>query len=1211
MIPSSPPQDGVALVSLARPSTTRDRHWTDNNDMGKSKNKGSRKRAPNRLEHLNTVPDVLDVVVEPPLARGDPIELRCVSTDTLVDVRIMLSELPETCHVTSFSLRRQAARGDVLRRDLEVVSLKPSRVAMVDKPYTAATAMAHVQRFVDLFTCTNLVGPVAEKRPKPTNSWLSNSTSKQKLSSLTPSKIRSAGTKSGGMWEEPLLDEFYSYFSFSDLPRPVEAVEVSAPTSADGSTGVLVELVVKLAGDKASGDGSGFLMVMGDAEGFHLARESGPWEERYPTIVDLLRKKSKAFESRYAALMAGFRKRNQFGNPPLGLRCNTWVAPPSLSLSQEKRRVLPTEDRDYLGDIGGECHWSRSAMAPNSEDRDWSADLAAAAEMPGNNPAERVVRDRKVFQIWSKFVDQAIVAGVRGDEGTAGSILEIAKRPEEAKLDTGVGSEPCPRREEASLFKGLLADENTIARDVEGLSRVMIHFNGEVIQVKAAAGGAGAGGAGAKVNGGSVAAPLRVDDSIREALNVHGLRKFCFGAEDSGTDRGDALLSDLLESADFGAPSAPHLRWELASSWIEHLKETEKNWPLRQGRLLNGSHSPKTSQKDASAAKRMLIQPSDAGERDLKAALGKEVWEKVEKLNLGLHRKSPASLLEECRKFYLEVALPKIVEDFSSLELSPIDGNTLTEFMHSRGINMRNLGRLAKMCRSLRHIEKLCVQEMVVRAVKRVVRALFASAPTMAQKAAAVAAVLNALFSNEANSDNPSALWTWIRAYVKTRFEFVLSSASVQSDISQQALLRDLCKRCGVEIKSTAKARFQREDIVALFPVVKHLQFASADGKELLESAKQMLDKGKLNEAVLASTSALSKMCAVCGAHSAHAANAFSLLAVVLYHTGDFVQAAIYQAKALAVNERSFGLDHPDTIKSYGDLAVFYYRIGETDLALTYVQRALYLLHMCCGEMHPNTAATYINIAMMEESKGHVGISLRYLQEALRINQRLLGPDHVQTGASYHAIAIALSLMDPPLFSLAVQHEQTCLEILESKLGPDDLRTQDSIAWLDYFDLKAQEGSKAQDCNIASKGHLSVKELMQFLGEEETTQQAQQAEDRASTPDSVLEQEEESRSTHTDDDAGSEALVDEEDEDEDEEMEAREEEEVEEEREEEEERVKAEELQQSMMVAMQEAGWHKVGKKNRRVEPEMNPNAAPFHPVMNPNAAPFHPMIKT
>ena len=34
--------------------------------MGKSKSKSSRKRAPNRLEHLNTVPDVVEVLVELP-----------------------------------------------------------------------------------------------------------------------------------------------------------------------------------------------------------------------------------------------------------------------------------------------------------------------------------------------------------------------------------------------------------------------------------------------------------------------------------------------------------------------------------------------------------------------------------------------------------------------------------------------------------------------------------------------------------------------------------------------------------------------------------------------------------------------------------------------------------------------------------------------------------------------------------------------------------------------------------------------------------------------------------------------------------------------------------------------------------------------------------------------------------------------------------------
>ncbi|MBA0554202.1 hypothetical protein Golob_013321 [Gossypium lobatum] len=188
-------------------------------------------------------------------------------------------------------------------------------------------------------------------------------------------------------------------------------------------------------------------------------------------------------------------------------------------------------------------------------------------------------------------------------------------------------------------------------------------------------------------------------------------------------------------------------------------------------------------------------------------------------------------------------------------------------------------------------------------------------------------------------------------------------------------------------------------------------------------------------------------------------------------------KATIYQQKALDINERELGLDHPDTMKSYGDLAVFYYRLQHTELALKYVKRALYLLHLTCGPSHPNTAATYINVAMMEEGLGNVHVALRYLHKALKCNQRLLGPDHIQTAASYHAIAIALSLMEA--YPLSVQHEQTTLHILRAKLGPDDLRTQDAAAWLEYFESKAFEqqeaarnGTKKPDASIASKGHL-------------------------------------------------------------------------------------------------------------------------------------------
>lgn len=34
------------------------------------------------------------------------------------------------------------------------------------------------------------------------------------------------------------------------------------------------------------------------------------------------------------------------------------------------------------------------------------------------------------------------------------------------------------------------------------------------------------------------------------------------------------------------------------------------------------------------------------------------------------------------------------VADFGSLELSPVDGRTLTDFMHTRGLRMRSLGQI-------------------------------------------------------------------------------------------------------------------------------------------------------------------------------------------------------------------------------------------------------------------------------------------------------------------------------------------------------------------------------------------------------------------------------------------------------------------------------------------------------------------------------------
>lgn len=401
-------------------------------------------------------------------------------------------------------------------------------------------------------------------------------------------------------------------------------------------------------------------------------------------------------------------------------------------------------------------------------------------------------------------------------------------------------------------------------------------------------------------------------------------------------------------------------------------------------------------------------------------------------------------------QFYDDIALPKLVADFASLELSPVDGRTLTDFMHIRGLKMCSLGRVVELAEKLPHIQSICIHEMVTRSFKYIIRAVVAAVENFSDMSAAIAATLNVLVgtSKMEHDDNDmsseySLKMEWVETFLLKRFGWRIKHEF--NHLRKFVILRGLCQKVGLELVARnydmdSPNPFEKSDIISMVPVCKHVVLSSADGRNLLESSKAALDKGKLDDAVSFGTKALTKMIAVCGPYHRLTANAYSLLAVVLYHTGDFNQAAIYQQKALDINERELGLDHPDTMKSYGDLSVFYYRLQHIELALKYVNRALYLLHFSCGLSHPNSAATYINVAMMEEGMGNVHVALRYLHEALKCNKRLLGPDHIQTAASYHAIAIALSMMEA--YTLSVQHEQTTLQILQAKLGSEDLRTQ-------------------------------------------------------------------------------------------------------------------------------------------------------------------------
>ncbi|MCL7043526.1 hypothetical protein MKW94_000528 [Papaver nudicaule] len=751
----------------------------------------------------------------------------------------------------------------------------------------------------------------------------------------------------------------------------------------------------------------------------------------------------------------------------------------------------------------------------------------------------------------------SVRSGVSLHTETVGDlIITVTKDASDAsdKVDTKIDGNQMTGVEtrnlvERNLLKGITADENTAAHDIATLGVVNVRYCGYISVVKVI-----------RKEYSEAGLPIESKTEIIDqpegganALNINSLRLLLHKrstsehnktTSNSLSSEGDELkaarvfIEKVLEKSleklqEEEADQEIFVRWELGACWLQHLQDqnnAEKDkkpsmekaktetkveglgkplrFPKNPKKKTDGANSKvpddgKSASEDvgdadnASTVESRGETKASENELALKSVLSDAAFTRLKDSETGLHRKSLQELIEMSQKYYNDVALPKLVADFGSLELSPVDGRTLTDFMHTRGLRMRSLGQVVKLSEKLSHVQSLCIHEMIVRAFKHILQAVISAVTNTEDMAVSIAAALNLMLgiteqNAEANlSFNVHPLVRrWLQLFLLKRFGWEISSINFR-DVRKFALLRGLCHKVGIELAPRdfdmdSSDPFRKIDIVSLVPVHKQVACSSADGRQLLESSKTALDKGKLEDAVSYGTKALAKLVAVCGPYHRMTAGAYSLLAVVLYHTGDFNQATIYQQKALDINERELGLDHPDTMKSYGDLAVFYYRLQHTELALKYVKRALYLLHLTCGPSHPNTAATYINVAMMEEGLGNVHVALRYLHKALKCNQRLLGPDHIQTAASYHAIAIALSLMEA--YPLSVQHEQTTLQILRAKLGPDDLRTQDAAAWLEYFESKAFEqqeaarnGTRKPDASIASKGHLSVSDLLDYI----------------------------------------------------------------------------------------------------------------------------------
>ena len=169
------------------------------------------------------------------------------------------------------------------------------------------------------------------------------------------------------------------------------------------------------------------------------------------------------------------------------------------------------------------------------------------------------------------------------------------------------------------------------------------------------------------------------------------------------------------------------------------------------------------------------------------------------------------------------------------------------------------------------------------------------------------------------------------------------------------------------------------------------------------------------------------------------------------WYLGESDLAVRQHERALALQRRVLGPDHPDTLVSLNNLALAYYEAGRVDEALPLHEEARGGGGPL-GPDHPLTLLSMNNFGNAYRQAGRVAEGLPLLEEALRCRRAQLGPDHPDTIKSMLNLAQAYDAADRT--AEAVQLHEEGLKRSRAQLGPDHpitLKIMNNLA-LAYMD---------------------------------------------------------------------------------------------------------------------------------------------------------------
>ncbi|ROV90316.1 hypothetical protein VSDG_08179 [Cytospora chrysosperma] len=388
-----------------------------------------------------------------------------------------------------------------------------------------------------------------------------------------------------------------------------------------------------------------------------------------------------------------------------------------------------------------------------------------------------------------------------------------------------------------------------------------------------------------------------------------------------------------------------------------------------------------------------------------------------------------------------DTAIPELLNDLKESDISfPMDGTSLRNLLHKRGINMRYLGKIATLSEGsrLQCLRDICLRDMIVRSFKHVAAKYLRYLP-LPLTSACIAHLLNCLLGTGLNpkpsadidaslralySDadlsfeevTPETLREAVELEALQRFRFKLDP-EWHTQLSYVQVLREICLKLGlqVQVKEYAfTAEIGAATPAAPAPVAAEAPAVNGNG-ENKKKKKKTAREGSPSSLAATVPHTFTADDIVNVVPIVKDSSPRSSLAEEALEAGR-ISIAQNQKKlgqellleSLSLHEQIHGILHPEVARVYHQLSMLYFQLDEKEAAVELARKAIMVSERTVGIDAQETLLDYLNLSLFLHQLGDSRTALEYAKHALKLWNIIYGPDHPDTITTINNAAVML-----------------------------------------------------------------------------------------------------------------------------------------------------------------------------------------------------------